>query len=290
MNDTETTKSTSIATPEPISIGLIMPLAPIADYPQSQFEDVRSIIEETIVSITKYNFHVSMVSDSDEVAVIQKTIIQNIYNYPLVIVDVSGKNPNVMFELGMRLAFDMPIVLIKDEKTDYSFDTAPIKTIEYRSDLRHPSIINFTNELKRSIINTYEKSEKDHAYSPYLSSFGDIKVKEISNSSVDATEALSSILNQVNNISKKQLNMEELVERNYNHDVAVAVRKYFESLFAADYTKWSNVTLEDTNSDSFKDWAIGLSKFVKENFPNSHIKVNQAKEIFKDVSENALPF
>jgi hypothetical protein len=34
------------------------------------------------------------------------------------------KNPNVMFELGMRLAFDKPAIIIKDNRTNYSFDTA----------------------------------------------------------------------------------------------------------------------------------------------------------------------
>ena len=55
-------------------------------------------------------FDPRMVSDSDEVSVIQKRIVQNIYNNPIVVCDVSGKNANVMFELGMRLAFDKPVV------------------------------------------------------------------------------------------------------------------------------------------------------------------------------------
>jgi hypothetical protein len=32
--------------------------------------------------------------------------------------DVSGKNANVMFELGLRLAFDNPTIIIKDDKTE----------------------------------------------------------------------------------------------------------------------------------------------------------------------------
>jgi hypothetical protein len=63
--------------------------------------------------------------------VTQKRIVQNIYDNEMVICDVSAKNPNVMFELGMRLAFDKPAIIIKDDKTNYSFDTAPIEHLEY---------------------------------------------------------------------------------------------------------------------------------------------------------------
>jgi hypothetical protein len=34
-----------------------------------------------------------------------------------------------MFELGMRLAFDKPTVIIKDDKTDYMFDTGIIEHV-----------------------------------------------------------------------------------------------------------------------------------------------------------------
>ena len=57
---------------------------------------------------------------------IHKTIVQNLYLNPIVVCDVSGKNANVMFELGLRLAFDKPTIIIKDDKTDYSFDTSVV--------------------------------------------------------------------------------------------------------------------------------------------------------------------
>ncbi|WP_353118770.1 hypothetical protein [Myroides odoratus] len=53
--------------------------------------------------------------------------MNNIYNDEIVVCDVSSKNPNVMFELGLRLAFDKPTIIIKDEKTGYSFDTGVIE-------------------------------------------------------------------------------------------------------------------------------------------------------------------
>lgn len=285
-------KSTSSekAPEDPINIGLIMPLAPIPSYPPAQFDDVREIIKDTIDSIEDFHFKVSMVSDSDEVSIIQKIIVQNIYDYPLVIVDVSGKNPNVMFELGMRLAFDMPIVLIKDEKTDYSFDTAPLKTIGYRSDLRHPNILKFKSDLRSAILSTYKKSLKDPSYSPYLSSFGDIKVKEISSSSVNTTEALTQILSQMDKMSDKQLTIEEMMQGNYRQEAIDGLQKYYKSLFSDDFDKWNNISLEDSKSDSYKEWLLVTRQFILKNFPHSKIPVTAAIDVFNEVSKNALPF
>ncbi len=57
---------------------------------------------------------------------------------PIVVCDISARNANVMFELGMRLAFDKPTVIIKDERTPYSFDISSIEHLDYPSDLRYP--------------------------------------------------------------------------------------------------------------------------------------------------------
>lgn len=293
-NTTKTKTSLSITkdTSDSVDIGLIMPLAPVKDYPPTQFEDVRDIIKSVVGSISDHNFAVSMVSDSEEVSIIQKTIVQNIYEYPLVIVDVSSKNPNVMFELGLRLAFDMPIILIKDDKTDYSFDTAPIKTITYRSDLRHPDILEFTSKLKQSIINTYKKSLEDKDYSPYLSSFGDIKVKEISESSVNTNEALTTILEKVTGLTERQRNLEDMFQNKYRHEAIDGLKDYYERLFDTDYQTWSNIDLTNTNSSDYKQWLKSSNEFITDNFPSSHVSRAKARELFNEIAENAdpLPF
>jgi hypothetical protein len=86
-----------------------------------------------------------MVSDSDDSGVIHKRIIENLYNNPIVVCDVSGKNPNVMFELGIRLAFDKSTIIVKDHATDYSFDTSPIEHVGYPRDLRFSTVVEKQN-------------------------------------------------------------------------------------------------------------------------------------------------
>ena len=66
-----------------------------------------------------------------------------------------------MFELGMRLAFDKPTIIIIDDKTSYSFDTAIIEHLSYPRDLRYGKINEFKIKLKEKIIATIKKSEND---------------------------------------------------------------------------------------------------------------------------------
>lgn len=54
--------------------------------------------------------------------VIQSTIIGQLLAADLVIADLSDHNPNVLFELGIRIASDLPVALIKAEGTGRIFD------------------------------------------------------------------------------------------------------------------------------------------------------------------------
>jgi hypothetical protein len=57
--------------------------------------------------------------DSD---LIHHTIIHQLLNADLVIADLTDHNPNVLFELGIRLAKEKPVVLIKSKDTGPIFD------------------------------------------------------------------------------------------------------------------------------------------------------------------------
>src|SRR6218665_2650961 len=141
--------------------GIIMPISQIDGCSENHWADVLDIISE---SIEESGFDANLVSNADEIGVIQKRIIQNLYDNPIVVCDVSGKNPNVMIELSLRLAFDQPTIIIKDDKTSYSFDTSPIEHLEYPRDLRFNKMIEFKEKLTDRIKKTYDKSNSDSDY------------------------------------------------------------------------------------------------------------------------------
>jgi len=172
---------------KPLDCGIIMPISAIDGCSADHWLDVKSIIVDAIERIKDYNFRAALVSDGDEVGVIQKRIIHGVYYSDIVVCDVSGKNPNVMFELGMRLAFNKPTVLIKDDKTDYSFDTSVIEHITYPRDLRYKKILEFKEILGRKITSTYEASISDPDHSTFLKNFGKFKVAKIDEQEASAS-------------------------------------------------------------------------------------------------------
>jgi len=101
-----------------------MPISAIDGCAEAHWADVLEILSEAIEDA---GFEPNIVSNAEEVGIIHKRIIQNLYDNPIVVCDVSGKNPNVMFEFGLRLAFDKPTIIVKDDKTAYSFDTSAIE-------------------------------------------------------------------------------------------------------------------------------------------------------------------
>ncbi|MFA6246258.1 MAG: hypothetical protein WC615_04915 [Mucilaginibacter sp.] len=151
--------------------GIIIPISNTDGYPLGQWEDVLNILMEVI---DLAGFDGKVVSDSKVSNIIHGEIVKNLYSNPIVICDVSSKNPNVMFELGLRLAFDKPTIVIKDDATDYNFDTSPIRHISYPKDLRHTKIIQFKKELKAALIATYRAFE-DGTYKTFLQSFTEYK-------------------------------------------------------------------------------------------------------------------
>ena len=222
-----------------------MPISEIDGCQPSHWKEVLHIIKDVINEI---GFTPNLVSDSGDSGVIQKRIIQNLYDNPIVVCDVSGKNPNVMFELGMRLAFDKPTVIIKDDQTSFSFDTAIIEHLIYPRDLRFSSILNFKNELKSKIENTHKSSIEDKNYSTFLKHFGKFKL-----ASIDEVELSSDkfILRELRVLHEK---VDHLLDNK-------TFRETFEdshmvSIDFSDFTKWKSHV--DYNLTDYKDFRVFL--------------------------------
>ena len=164
--------------------GVIMPISSIGDYPESHWSDVQAIISDAVADA---GLEAGLVSYADETTLIPKTIVQNLYDNPIVICDVSGRNPNVMFELGLRLAFDKPTIIIKDSATSFSFDTGTIEHLPYPRDLRFAKIVDFKAHLTAKITATLEAA-KDPDYSTFLKHFGKFTVAKLEETEVSGQE------------------------------------------------------------------------------------------------------
>ncbi|MNZ28631.1 hypothetical protein D3C78_458600 [compost metagenome] len=195
---------------EPLTCGIIMPISPIDGCSAEHWGEVKQIIYDAVDSIAEPRFTARIVSDADDIGVIQKRIVQGVYNSDIVVCDVSGKNSNVMFELGMRLAFDKPTIIIKDDKTDYSFDTSIIEHLPYPRDLRFSKIVAFKKSLSDKIIATYNAAQSDPEHSTFLKNFGTFKVAHLNQKEASGEqlilEMLSEMQHEVSSLRRESIN------------------------------------------------------------------------------------
>lgn len=172
-----------VLTGEGKTCGIIMPISDWAGRPASHWGDIRNIIESSAEAL---NFKTRLVSDTSESNLIHKEILANIYNDDIIICDVSGHNPNVFFELGIRMATQKPIVIVKDDDTTYPFDTGPNRYIPYPKDLRYPLVEKFKADLIQALITSVGMKPADS----FIGQLGPIKVPDIAKEKTSAEELI----------------------------------------------------------------------------------------------------
>lgn len=275
--------------------GLVMPISAIDDCSEGHWEEVRQILKE---ALSETPFTVELVSDSNEIGIIHKRIVQNIYDNDIVICDVSAKNPNVMLELGMRLAFDKPVIIIKDDKTNYSFDTSPIEHLQYPRDLHYPTIQLFKKKLMEKVVATHEASLKPE-YTTFLKHFGQFVVAKIDEKKVGKDEfllaAITELRSEVSLLSKLSRQRDEgFAFRSQNRLASLAsmlpheINDLSMAQFVFEYlkrhkVKYSQQELSSPSSQLFKKM---LAEYLDKHVPaNIAIKDRHVQLIMKQLQD-----
>lgn len=134
-------------------------------------------------------------------------IIRDIWEYinysKILIADITGLNPNVMYELGLAHAITKPVIIISDSIENVPFDLRYLRILIY--DSKKP---NWADELKTKI----KKSMAEIIESPtdsILSAFMDIKpiikkTDEISAELIEIKQLIRSQISDSNNSEQKK--------------------------------------------------------------------------------------
>jgi hypothetical protein len=97
--------------------------------------------------------------------VIQSTIINDLIEADLVIADLTEHNPNVMFELGVRIAHDKPVVIMKAEGTGPLFDIDNmLRVFEYSPNLWRTTVEKDMPNLREFIKGAWENRQSNRSY------------------------------------------------------------------------------------------------------------------------------
>lgn len=128
---------------------VLMPISDVENYAPGHFKTVFEDIIAPACEMAKYK-----ATRADQVkatSLIHLDILKKILDAPIAVCDLSTRNPNVLFELGIRQAFDKPVVLIQERGTPKIFDIAPLRYLEYCKELRYHDVLRTQKELKEAI-------------------------------------------------------------------------------------------------------------------------------------------
>ncbi len=101
--------------------------------------------------------------------IIHSTIINDLLEADLVIADLTAHNPNVLFELGVRMEQDKPVALIKSTGTGRIFDVDNmLRVFEYDSNLWQSTIEKDLPKLKEHIKAAWENRDSNLSYMKIL--------------------------------------------------------------------------------------------------------------------------
>lgn len=182
---------------------IIMPISNNTNYPDGHFDRVYKYLINPACELAGFKaIRADEVNNTNYIAL---DIIKRIINSDMAICDLSSQNPNVLYELGIRQAFNKPVTLIKDKVTKRIFDIQGFRDFEYDSNLRVDNIEREIESLSELIKNTYESQGSEINSLTALLSLSPAKLQE--NKEISAESEL--ILNAISSMERRILSMEK---------------------------------------------------------------------------------
>lgn len=184
---------------------VIMPIADMVGYDSGHFGRVYEyLLKPAIESAGYIPVRADDTSKTDYIVV---GIIQKIVESEMVVCDLSARNANVMYELGIRHAFNKPVVLIKDSRTEKVFDIQGLRYTLYDETLRVDSVEKDISKIGQAIKETAESGERDLNSIVKLAGIHAAEAPrrtEVSPDTQIILNALQSIENRVGNIENNK--------------------------------------------------------------------------------------
>ncbi len=180
---------------------IIMPISDPTGYESGHFKRVYEDIIKP--ACNKVGLNPVRADDIAQTGMIHLEILQRLLNSSMAICDLSSHNPNVLFELGIRQAFDMPTVLIQDEDTKPIFDIAPLKYCQYRKSNLYREVIEDQDKLVGFLNKTTESMEKGEIANSIVKLLNINKASLGENATDNASLAYSYILSELNQVKNE---------------------------------------------------------------------------------------
>lgn len=178
---------------------IIMPIADQEGYDKGHFNKVYEDLFK--VACNKSGFKAIRADEVKQTNLIHLDILQKLIESPMAICDLSNRNPNVLFELGLRQAFDKPTVLVQECGTPKIFDISPLRYTEYRKELKYREVLEDQDFIAEALSATKEATDKGEGINSIvslLSLSSPASLKDVSDN--DTAKMMQIIMSEMNDL------------------------------------------------------------------------------------------
>jgi hypothetical protein len=172
-------KLESSKTTSSIKENLCFVISPIGSDGSSAYTKFKEILEYIIkpaFNESGFKYTVIRADDIDRAGSFIKDILESIYSAHLVIADLTGQNPNVFYELGVRHSLRPRTILISQNLDDIPSDLREYRTIIYGTSAKEAAA--FKEKIKKFL--TEIKQEPDRPDNPVLDRLGSVIENKLS--------------------------------------------------------------------------------------------------------------
>ena len=136
---------------------IMMPIAEHTEYPIGHFKRVYDYLIKPaceMADLEPYRADDNKASD-----MIMVDILQKLVECDMAICDISSRNANVFFELGLRQAFNKKTILITDGTQVPPFDISGLRNVPYSKELRVDTVNAEVHKIAEMLIETEKLSD-----------------------------------------------------------------------------------------------------------------------------------
>lgn len=227
---------------------VIMPISNNKDYDENHFTRVYKYLIKP--ACEKAGYKAVRADDTVKTDHITIHILRQIVESDMAICDMSSRNANVFYELGMRQAFNKKTVLIRDNCTSIPFDIQDLRTLEYDKSLRVDKIEESISDIAKAIKETDEMKPED--VNSLIDLIG-IKAAKV-NKDMEVSPETSIIMNELSNLTAMVKDIKQKQQKEdpvLVHPRVVTGKGKFTRLYLGDSTK--------SDSDNMYDGKIHLT-------------------------------
>lgn len=176
-------------------------ITPIGSPESEIFKKTEGLINSALRPVLKDHGFIPLPAHHiDSTGSINKQIIEKIVNSELVIANLTGVNPNVMYELAIRHSFGKRVITVAESNTKLPFDIIDQRTIFYQDSMHGLDF--FKTELSKSIKKCLaEDEESQNISNPIFDAVR--RVAEIKNLPKEDQDVLGIIIEKLNELTHK---------------------------------------------------------------------------------------